>query len=262
MIEELFRQVVFALVRSPFSIGLAHWEFRFAVLCVMYSDERWKLPFHAERLARRADPDNVLKVRIGQIADIRDRWLNPGLGFFIRCDYHGDDGLEIAPQFRRDRSRKADDPPPQQMELPIPKGIGLLPAPPNSPPRVRKDSDSEKEILTDSTLGARSNGPPCQPASGNRDVGMGKESGKSFARKVAELVSSPLGRRVHDYIGQPQIVTEMQASGAEWLRIIADEPDSLGEILDTLENSRHLVKTGLHRAQTLTGKLGEWRKSA
>lgn len=258
MIEELFRCMVYEMVRSDFIRGLAHWEFRFAIQCIMYSNERWRLPFHAESLARRADPDNILKVRIGQIADIRDKWLNPELGFFIRCDYHGDPGLEIAPRFRRDR-RKAEEGPPQQMEL-LPQGIDLLP-PPNSPLRVRKDSDSEKKSNPDS-FGCGTPVPPVAPPSGSLNRILEGRKAYPFIRTKEQLFAMPMGRRLHDYIGPVQMATELRESGAEWLRICRDETAELADLLETAERTRTDRTTGKHRAQDLTRRLGERRKAA
>lgn len=257
MIQHEFRCVPLSMVLSPRVARMTHFQFRFAVLALMNSSERWTLPFNAVHLLRVSDPTDALKARPEQIANIRDAFLCPELGFFIRGRFGAEPGLEIAPEFRRD-ANNARGAPPAQMEMVLPSQLHVLP-PANS--GLRTEQNKDPESLPQATA---SSSRPNEAK--NREKGLQKESTPRapkarFAKPIEDIGSTPLGKRLIAFIGPMHMISECLKSGAEWQRILRDEAATLADVLEQGERSRETMPEAKTRAKFVTARLGQ-RRSA
>lgn len=258
MYEHRFRQISMSFVNSPKIARLTHFQFRFALHCLMYSYERWQLPFDEVSLIRTIDRKNVLKMQLGQVRATRALFLGAEVGFFVRAPFDGEDGLLIAEEFRKFESEKtgANAAASPQLALPLPNEMSVLPAP---LPRNGLRLDQEKikhESARTRPEAARPN--PTHPdAVMNRSDAKGGES--RFARDIESLMASPRGRRLAQFLGMPQMLEEARRSGAEWMRILRDEGAALEELLDQGERCKADMPEGSTRAKFLTARLKQRR---
>jgi hypothetical protein len=258
MYEHSYRQIPMSFVNSPKTRRMNHFQFRFAMLCMMNSTERWQLPFEENALIRVADPYNVLRARNEQVADCRTLFLSADLGFFIRSRFRDEAGLVIAEEFRRDAAAKAGAQP--QMALSLPDEFSVVPG--SSGLRLDHDLKESEDPNQRTQVPAR---PAAMPtAKMNRSDAAGGESktvNPKFQRSPEALLMSPVGKRLGMFLGRMQMAEECVYRGAYWQRIIEDDADILAELLDQGERCAHEMPEGKTRAKFLSKRLKE-RKAA
>lgn len=270
MYEHAYRQIPMSFVNSPKTRRMNHFQFRFAMLCMMNSTERWQLPFEENALIRVADPYNVLKARNEQVADCRTRFLSADLGFFIRSRFRDEAGLVIAEEFRRDVAEKpaAKAGAQSQTVLPLVDEFSVVPG--SSALRLdhdlRKSEDPNPRTRTpDAAIPTgimnRSDAVGRESNCVNPKLMAGREPEPKFARSPDMLVMSPLGKRLGAFLGRMQMAEECVYRGAYWQRIIEDDTDILSELLDQGERCAHEMPDGKTRAKFLSKRIKE-RKAA
>lgn len=140
--------------------------------------------------------------------------------------------------------------PPVQATLAL-TGEGPLFALPDIPVREEK----KESIAPDS---ARHRQPESR-TDGNRALSSGNESRERFARSLEEITVSKLGQRLLLFIGPTQMALEARNSGAQWLRIIAEEASELERLLEQGERCHADMPNGKTRAKFLTSRLKQRR---
>lgn len=263
MYEHSYRQIPMAFVNSPKTRRMTHFQFRFALLCMMNSTERWQLPFEENALIRMADPYDVLQARNRQVIDCRALFLSADLGFFIRARFRDEEGLVIAEEFRREvAAEKAPNKGAMpQLALPLPDELSVVPR--NNALRL----DHEKKKYESPRVAPATSRPNSthDDAMMNRSDAAGRESGSSvnpkFARSPDHFTLTPLGRRLGTFLGRMQMAQEMVQSGAYWQRVLEEDALLLEELLDEGERRAVDFTDGKSRAKFLSKRLKE-RKAA
>lgn len=101
------------------------------------------------------------------------------------------------------------------------------------------------------------------PKAQNRDLDLGKgaargEGATKFAREPAEVLKTPLGMRLGRFLGMWQFGVEMRVSGAFWVKVIAERPEDLAELLEQGERIEGAERLGPEtRAKFLMKRLIE-----